>query len=1107
MKKIIIVLFILFGISNISFASHYMGGEITWECIPQGQVNQGKFIFTMKVYRECAGILFGSTQTINSNSPAGNFTVTEITGWPKDISPDCNNNPNFPHITCAGATASNTGAIEEHIYRSQPIQISGVPPASGWMFYWGSCCRNPATNIINANTKSWRLRAIMYPYGILNTYPCYDNSPTFAEVPRTVICTGYPFTYNHNAFDVELDSLYFEWGQPLLSNGNPLNTYTASYSYFSPLPGTTQNPNNVPASVNSTTGTISFTSYTTGAYVTSTKVSAYKCGIKVAEIWRDMQVVLLSCGTNAPPNVTPPFNNGTSFLDSVYAGDNICFNLSATDFQFLPNGTPQTMTIEASGLQLGSFIPPVGTNPPTLSSTSGCYNPPCATLTPAPGPNYPLTGIFGVQTQFCWQTECQHIANNTGCGVISNLYTFVLKVSDDFCPAPAINISTITIKVLAKPILESSDINCLKVYSNDDVELNWSVPIDTLNTFYSYYIYSSPTFAGPYVKIDSIFDINQTTYIHHNTLANTQSVYYYVNTASGCDSSTIKEEPADTFQTIFVNTLNTGNSAALITWNPTCNPLLNSSTGIYKVYREYPLNNWNLVGTTTNLTYVDSISICGDSVNYYVEISDTILLDSNQIAHTCQSLSNINGDYFFDTIPPNKPIIDSVSINGNNYVLSWDKNTPDTDRYIIYLLVNGVYTPIDTVTDTTYINTLPNLCDQKNTFAVAALDSCDNISLISDPHNTILISYYKSTCDNNIKLSWNDYINYEDSLSHYEIYVNENGNGNVLIGTTNNNYLLHDSLTDSSTYCYTIKAISNNGYSSSSCIVCVLNINPKIPQYTYIRYTSVLNDNDIELKILTDTSAAIKNYNLYRSNDNINWKNIDNIPPNYTNPNLLYNDNINTSSHAYYYKVDAIDSCDNIHLSNITRSVFLTGNPEKLINKLSWNKYLGYDGGIDNYVVYRSIDGVWETLPISMTNNTYLNDNVSNLTYTNGLFSYYVVAVENINSFSFKEKSKSNIITIQQKPKLMIPSAFNPGSDIEKNKTIYPQGIFLNSKDYEFTIFNRWGEKLFTTHEINVGWDGTYNGIKSPQDVYTYYVRFSIKGQVYEYNGTVTLIR
>ena len=87
-------------------------------------------------------------------------------------------------------------------------------------------------------------------------------------------------------------------------------------------------------------------------------------------------------------------------------------------------------------------------------------------------------------------------------------------------------------------------------------------------------------------------------------------------------------------------------------------------------------------------------------------------------------------------------------------------------------------------------------------------------------------------------------------------------------------------------------------------------------------------------------------------------------------------------------------------------------------------------------------------------------------------------------------------------------SKFNPNSSVSENRTFYPQGVFINSKDYLFTVYNRWGEKVFETTQINVGWDGTFKGIEATQDVYTYYVRFtSASGILFEDRGTVTLIR
>ncbi len=368
-------------------ATHYMGGEITWECL-----TNGRYRFHLRYYRECNGILYPTAFNLTSNSPAGNIPMNlypNTTAGRTDISPVCNNNPTFPHITCLTVTAPNQGAVEEWYYTSDagyPIGIilNGVPPATGWIFGHNSNARNPSTNLVGQ--PAWWLRAVMFPYNNQNANPCFDNSPEFSEKPSTVISSGYPFTYNHLAWDQELDSLKYEWTPPMSNVNVPITNYAFGYSYLSPLPGPAQNLNNVAAVVDPNTGEISFESYTNGAFVTNTKVTAYKCGIKVAEIYREMQVVILPGGLNTEPNVTPPFQDPltglwTSYRDTVYAGDLVTFSMSATDFEFLPNSQPQTMTLEAVGQQFGAGF---------TSSTIGCSNPPCATLTPPP----PVIGQF-----------------------------------------------------------------------------------------------------------------------------------------------------------------------------------------------------------------------------------------------------------------------------------------------------------------------------------------------------------------------------------------------------------------------------------------------------------------------------------------------------------------------------------------------------------------------------------------------------------------------------------------------------------------------------------------------------------------------------------------
>jgi gliding motility-associated-like protein len=88
-----------------------------------------------------------------------------------------------------------------------------------------------------------------------------------------------------------------------------------------------------------------------------------------------------------------------------------------------------------------------------------------------------------------------------------------------------------------------------------------------------------------------------------------------------------------------------------------------------------------------------------------------------------------------------------------------------------------------------------------------------------------------------------------------------------------------------------------------------------------------------------------------------------------------------------------------------------------------------------------------------------------------------------------------------------IPNVFTPDeAGPPKNNTFNVTA--MNFKAYNLKIFNRWGEKLYETDDLNKGWNGTYNGAECMQGVYVYKVEVvSFEDKVYEFNGTVTLLR
>jgi gliding motility-associated-like protein len=87
-----------------------------------------------------------------------------------------------------------------------------------------------------------------------------------------------------------------------------------------------------------------------------------------------------------------------------------------------------------------------------------------------------------------------------------------------------------------------------------------------------------------------------------------------------------------------------------------------------------------------------------------------------------------------------------------------------------------------------------------------------------------------------------------------------------------------------------------------------------------------------------------------------------------------------------------------------------------------------------------------------------------------------------------------------------IPTAFSPNHD-NINDTYKP--VLVNFENYTLQIYDRWGELLFETHDINQGWDGTFLGRDVQQGVYLYQITFTTTEDLLpgNYSGLLHLIR
>jgi gliding motility-associated-like protein len=90
-------------------------------------------------------------------------------------------------------------------------------------------------------------------------------------------------------------------------------------------------------------------------------------------------------------------------------------------------------------------------------------------------------------------------------------------------------------------------------------------------------------------------------------------------------------------------------------------------------------------------------------------------------------------------------------------------------------------------------------------------------------------------------------------------------------------------------------------------------------------------------------------------------------------------------------------------------------------------------------------------------------------------------------------------------PVIYIPNIFTPNGD-GNNDVLYVRGQGITS--FTLTIYDRWGEKVFETSDLDKGWDGTLHGKKMDQAVFVWYVHAEFAdGTTKDDKGNLTMTR
>ena len=371
MKRIFTIIIYFLSIS-FAWATHNRAGEIT--------------------YRQISDLTYEVTITTYTYAPSLADRCDLEIQWgdgQTSILPRTNGNPGFnpngqqcDHLgVLVGTDIKMNKYIGRHTYAAPSTYIIALEDPN----------RNSGVvNIPNSVNIPFYIETVL----VINPFLGPVNSPVLLNPPIDNACVGKPFVHNPGAYDADGDSLAYK----LIICKGQSGQDIPGYSY----PQTSKT-----FSLNPITGDLLWDSpVLQGEYNVAILITAWRHGIMVSSIIRDMQITVAACD-NHPPVIK------TIADTCILAGTSLTFKVTATD-------------------QDGDNITLTGTGGPFEIKDNSADFP------------QPVHGYFTVYSIFTWQTTCEHITKYP--------WQVLFRAADNGKPVSLVALKTVNIKVVAPPL-------------------------------------------------------------------------------------------------------------------------------------------------------------------------------------------------------------------------------------------------------------------------------------------------------------------------------------------------------------------------------------------------------------------------------------------------------------------------------------------------------------------------------------------------------------------------------------------------------------------------------------------------------------------------------
>lgn len=465
--------------------------------------------------------------------------------------------------------------------------------------------------------------------------------------------------------------------------------------------------------------------------------------------------------------------------------------------------------------------------------------------------------------------------------------------------------------------------------------------------------------------------------------------------------------------------------------------------------------------------------------------------------------------FIHDTVLRTNPEVKYISIEGNEIFMAWDPLVVNKfDRYVLAEEYSGkrIITYKYDLKDTNYFVQGVNVDTGANCFSVAYIDTCGFTSFYDHAHCNSWLQVFDTVGPSRLKVSWTAYQGWPGDLHYYNIFRSQDGDTFRKIGSVNGNILNYfdDSLCDYN-YCYYIEAVHTNGrYKSKSNTFCKKPIMRLPTESVELKRATVLNNEYAFLEWKKDTTLPILGGYVIARNGNSNYVVVGDT--NY----------LDTGSHvdkaSYAYRIRVKDHCENYSTySNTGKTILLSGESGKFTTTSFWTEYREWEKGVSHYdIELENMFGEFEKLATITPSTLEYKDDAPHPELTDS-FCYRITAYK---QGDLEVISESNIYCIAPNSVIFVPTGFTPDNGDQLNNYFTPFTAYLfdtegdKLRSYEFNVYNRWGELMFSTNVPEEGWNGHFNGSPAPMGTYLYTLKaVGLDGVAHQKNGYVALIR